>query len=228
MGENLADGDQDVLSVGSDDESQQNEQQDEAEFEANAEASMADDEEDSDEDESEGEDDDDDVPSMPLRRSQRNRRKRQIVVDFDNKAWGENETYVASDDVIHINPAVIQQSKEDLKITSSDIISTSKPKESVGAGRTQLRVPRTAGVCQQALDKVSMAAFHLPEPKLEEGERLVSDHVVMHSLGVVLAEQYSINKGIRLFGDRARESVTKELRQLHDYVTYMPVHAHES
>lgn len=68
----------------------------------------------------------------------------------------------------------------------------------------------------------------LPEPKLAPGEHLVEDHVVMHMLGVVLAQQYSINKGIELFGDRARESmITKELRQLYEYATYTPVHAHE-
>jgi hypothetical protein len=44
---------------------------------------------------------------------------------------------------------------------------------------------------------------------------------------VVLAQQYSVNKGIKLFGDKARESVTKELKQLHDYGTYVPVDAQE-
>jgi hypothetical protein len=42
-----------------------------------------------------------------------------------------------------------------------------------------------------------------------------------------LAQQYSVNKGIQLFRDRARELVRKELQQLHDYATYTPVHAHE-
>ena len=55
----------------------------------------------------------------------------------------------------------------------------------------------------------------------------MEDHMVMHVLGVVSAEQYSINKAFWLFGERAKESVRKELRQLHDYVTYVPVHAQE-
>jgi hypothetical protein len=50
---------------------------------------------------------------------------------------------------------------------------------------------------------------------------------MMHVMGVVLAEQYNINKGIRLFGDRAKESISKELRQLHDYIMYVPIHAHK-
>lgn len=58
----------------------------------------------------------------------------------------------------------------------------------------------------------------LPEPKVKDGESLVTDNVVLQIMGVMLAQQYSINKGICLFGDRARESVRKELQQLHDYI----------
>eukprot|EP00956_Cyclotella_meneghiniana_P009212 scaffold12647_cov40-Cyclotella_meneghiniana.AAC.1 len=72
-----------------------------------------------------------------------------------------------------------------------------------------------------------MGVFHLPAPSPMDDDAIVEDHVIMHILGVVLAEQYSINKGIRQFGERAKDSVRKELRQLHDYVTYIPVHAHE-
>jgi hypothetical protein len=50
----------------------------------------------------------------------------------------------------------------------------------------------------------------------------VSDGVVMHVMGVILAQQYSVNKGIKLFGDRAKEAISKELQQLHDYETYTP------
>eukprot|EP00956_Cyclotella_meneghiniana_P026461 scaffold57247_cov37-Cyclotella_meneghiniana.AAC.7 len=226
MGENLADEEQEAIQLDS-----ENEQDDASDVDfgtndaGDAEGDLADDEEEND-DESSG-DEDDAAPQAELRRSKRNRRKRQTVVDFDNLEWSENQTYVVNEDVIHINPAVIKQSTEDLKITSDDLFPEKKTSVSDTGGRTQLRVPRTAGVCQQAVDKVSMGVFHLPEPKLEDGEHLVSDHVVLHILGVVLAEQYSINKGIRLFGDRAKESVTKELKQLHDYVTYIPVHAHD-
>jgi hypothetical protein len=51
--------------------------------------------------------------------------------------------------------------------------------------------------------------------------------MVLHAVGVILAQQYSVNKGIKLFGERAKQSVSKELRQLHDYHTYTPVYAHE-
>jgi hypothetical protein len=59
----------------------------------------------------------------------------------------------------------------------------------------------------------------LPEPSPAGEDPLVEDHLMMHIVGVVLAQQYSVNKGIQLFGDAAKESVKKELKQLHDYAT---------
>jgi hypothetical protein len=82
------------------------------------------------------------------------------------------------------------------------------------------------GITSQALNRVSLASLGLP-PITTDDDAVVEDHVMMHVLGVVLAEQYSINKGIRLFRDRARESISKELRQFYDYVTYVPIHAHK-
>ena len=123
---------------------------------------------------------------------------------------------------MHINPSVLEEARESTKITS-DIL----PKPSKDVTKVGIKSPRTAGISKQALNRVSLSALGLPPPTITEDEAIVEDHVVMHILGVVLAEQYSINKGIRLFGERAKESVKKELRQLHDYVTYVPVHAHE-
>ena len=97
------------------------------------------------------------------------------------------------------------------------------PKKPAAAqARTAVRVPPTAGISQDAL-----ATLTMPPSELKEDKFLIEDQVVMHVMGVVLAQQYSINKGIALFGDRGRKSVTKELQQLHDYATYTPVHAHE-
>ena len=42
-------------------------------------------------------------------------------------------------------------------------------------------------------------------------EMNLEDHVVMHMLGVIMAQQYSIQKGIKPFGDEGRKSVSKEL-----------------
>ena len=55
---------------------------------------------------------------------------------------------------------------------------------------------------------------------------LIKDHVIMHVLGMILVQQYSIQKGIKLFGDKGKASVSKELQQIHDMNVYTPVHAH--
>lgn len=65
------------------------------------------------------------------------------------------------------------------------------------------------GLSQQAISKVSTQTLHMPEPRFKVGEHLVTDQVVLHIMGVVFALQYSINKGIPLFGDRAEETISK-------------------
>jgi hypothetical protein len=158
----------------------------------------------------EDEDEDEDEPVPQLRRSTRDRKIRNpLTFDFSNRA------YQLQDSVLHINPAVIQETKEDLKI-SSPITTTGVPTPDP---KIAIVSPRTAGINPSALARLGL-------PPTED-DCYVEDHVVMHVLGVILAEQYSVNKGIKLFGDRAKESVTKELKQLHDYGTYTPVHAHE-
>jgi hypothetical protein len=42
-----------------------------------------------------------------------------------------------------------------------------------------------------------------------------------------MAEQYSITKGLKLFGKEGEKAVTKELSQMHDMIVYTSVHAHE-
>jgi hypothetical protein len=176
--------------------------------------------EESDEDSDE---DEESVTSVQaVRRSGRRRRIRPpLVVDFDNLAYARGE-----DGVVHINPSVLEQAKEDLKITSDDLFS--EPMGDTKRAKMSFRCPATAGITRNALQSINMAGVHMPAPKLGPNEHLlVEDHMVMHVLGVVLAQQYSVNKGIQLFGDKARESVRKELQQLHDYETYTPVYAHE-
>ena len=38
-----------------------------------------------------------------------------------------------------------------------------------------------------------------------------------------MVEQYSINKGLKLFGKEGKKAVTKELSQMHDMIVYTPV-----
>ena len=40
-----------------------------------------------------------------------------------------------------------------------------------------------------------------------------------HIMGVVMAEHVSLKKGIRLFGDKAEDATTTELRAIHDMGT---------
>ena len=58
-----------------------------------------------------------------------------------------------------------------------------------------------------------------PLPPLTEAQ------VESHIMGVVLAQQYTLKKGLEKFGDRAAEATTKELKQIHDIGTYQPLDA---
>ena len=176
-------------------------------------------ENDADDEDSESDDEEESEEEDVGRRYPRRIRKKTESLTIDDPR-SKSYTQRVRDGVLHLSPAVEEQSREDLKITSKDIF-VRRGNDKVG-----LTVPRTAGITQAALTKFNVKALNLgsPEmPDIPEEDGLVNDSVVMHVLGVVLAEQYSINKGIRLFGDRARESIKKELRQLHDYVTYIPV-----
>ena len=53
---------------------------------------------------------------------------------------------------------------------------------------------------------------------MNEGE--VDEHIV----GLIMAHQYSLKKGIEKFGEKAEEAVVKELTQIHDMDTYTPLH----
>ena len=44
-----------------------------------------------------------------------------------------------------------------------------------------------------------------------------------HIVGVILAQQYSLKKELKLFGEKADAAVNKELRQIHVMETYEPV-----
>jgi len=46
-----------------------------------------------------------------------------------------------------------------------------------------------------------------------------------HIIGLILAEQHSLKKAVQLFGERATEAAGKELKQIHDFGTYLPLDA---
>ncbi len=41
-----------------------------------------------------------------------------------------------------------------------------------------------------------------------------------HIVGLIMAHQYSMKKGTKLFGERAENALLKELKQIHDMDTY--------
>ena len=49
-----------------------------------------------------------------------------------------------------------------------------------------------------------------------------NDSLTKHLLGVILVQQYNLEKGLELFGDRAEVAMTKELQQIHDFCSYIP------
>ena len=57
-----------------------------------------------------------------------------------------------------------------------------------------------------------------PMQALDEGWE-DDDTLTEHLLGVILVQQYNLNKGLELFGDRSEAATTKELQQIHDFGT---------
>ena len=46
---------------------------------------------------------------------------------------------------------------------------------------------------------------------------------LLHVLGVPMIQAHGLHKGIELFGQKARNTVQKEMQQQHDMETYTPV-----
>ena len=44
-----------------------------------------------------------------------------------------------------------------------------------------------------------------------------------HIIGLIMAHQYSLKKGMELFGERAEKARMKELSQIQDMETYTPM-----
>ena len=48
------------------------------------------------------------------------------------------------------------------------------------------------------------------------------EKVLEHIMGVIMVQQFSVKKGLKRFGKRGKEAVTKELTQLHDMKMWIP------
>ena len=51
------------------------------------------------------------------------------------------------------------------------------------------------------------------------------EDAMMYVLWVVMVQQFSLNKGLKEFGDKDKEVTMKELTQIHDMYTYRPLDA---
>lgn len=55
----------------------------------------------------------------------------------------------------------------------------------------------------------------------------LDDNIVMYIVGVIMAQQFSLQQGMKFFGKKGKEAAMSKLTQLHDMQTYHPVRAHE-
>jgi hypothetical protein len=90
--------------------------------------------------------------------------------------------------------------------------------------RPKISVPTPKGQRKQEVNW-NLQSFANSDLSLKDFD--VQEHVIMHVEGVIMVQQYTISKGLKLIGDGERLAVKKELTQLHDMTTYTPMHAHE-
>ena len=74
-------------------------------------------------------------------------------------------------------------------------------------------------VRQFGMKTPSTPVNEVPQDDIDKPFEIRSDEVEV--LGVIMA-QMSLREGIRLFGERAKDGATKEMRQLHDMKTFFP------
>ena len=52
---------------------------------------------------------------------------------------------------------------------------------------------------------------------MDEGD--INEHIC----GLIMSHQYTLKKGLELFGEKAEEAAVKEMKQIHDMDTYTPI-----
>ena len=68
--------------------------------------------------------------------------------------------------------------------------------------------------CRSAADHIDRLMKDNPPP-VGFAEEQLDDHI----MGIVMAEHFSLKKGIKLFGHKAEDATTEELRAIHDMGT---------
>ena len=144
-----------------------------------------------------------------LRQSTRARKTvKPTVVDFKNRK------YQVNDGVVHINPAFEDQTREAFKFDTH--MQPKLPKISVPTPKAANKKKGNDGhkLPCDATDKEFREV--LEDTRLTEG-------IIFHIVGVIMAQQYSVKKGIELFGEKGEKAVTKELTHMHDMKVYHPM-----
>ncbi len=69
--------------------------------------------------------------------------------------------------------------------------------------------------------------IHLNLDQEPEVEPMTHEETQEHIVGLIMSNQYSLKKGLELFGEKAEAATEKELQQIHDMDTYTPMHPDE-
>ena len=77
---------------------------------------------------------------------------------------------------------------------------------------------------QQYVDGVIQLNFD-QEPEMEPMTN--QGDIAVHVTGLIMSNQFSLKKGLELFGDKAEAATGNELQQIHDMDTYTPMHPNE-
>ena len=71
-------------------------------------------------------------------------------------------------------------------------------------------------------NKAGVVHFNIDDDNL--APRVMSDEELeAHIVGVIFSQHFSLNKGLKLFGNNTNVAVQKELSQIHAMDTYEPI-----
>ena len=70
--------------------------------------------------------------------------------------------------------------------------------------------------------KKGVIAMELTDDAKDASRQTSEQEIKFHIIGVVLAQQYNLRKGLELFGDRAEAAVDAELSQMHSLKAFIP------
>ena len=81
---------------------------------------------------------------------------------------------------------------------------------------------KQANIPKYNVDKVIDGTIHI---NLQDSPTLImsEEEKMEHVLGIIMIQQFSLKAGLKEFGTKGEEAVTKELKQQHDMETYFPL-----